>query len=197
MKTVLLAPLALVLLALPTAPEVPGAAVRGEHDWSVDTVHSSVMFRVKHANAAWFKGMFDVIQGSVTLDPAKPEAGRVRLVIPVASVDTNDTKRDEHLKAPDFFNAKENPEIVFESTKIERKGDLLHVTGRLAMAGKTREVTIPVEKVGEGEFYGRRVGYTSTFTIKRSDFGMTYGVDKNVLGDEVTLAIDLELVQAK
>ena len=53
------------------------------------------------------------------------------------------------------------------------------------------------EKVGEGEFFGKRVGYSSTFTIKRSEFGMTYGVDKNALGDEVTLMIDLELVVAK
>jgi len=196
MKTLLVVPFALALLTLPTPP-AGAESLRGEHDWNVDPGHSSVVFRVKHANAAWFKGMFDVIEGKVTLDPAKPEAGSVQLTIPVASIDSNDSKRDDHLKAPDFFNAKENPEITFTSTKIAKNGAALAVTGKLAMAGKSKEVTIPVEKVGEGEFYGKRVGYSSTFTIKRSEFGMTYGVDKNVLGDEVTLMIDLELVAAK
>ncbi len=196
MKTLLVVPLAAALFAFPTPP-AGAETVRGEHDWQVDTGHSSVVFRVKHANAAWFKGSFDVIQGKVTLDPANPEAGSVQLTIPVASVDSNDAKRDDHLKAPDFFNAKENPEITFTSTKIAKNGAALAVTGKLAMAGKTKEVTIPVEKVGEGEFFGKRVGYSSTFTIKRSEFGMTYGVDKNALGDEVTLMIDLELVVAK
>lgn len=196
MKSLLLFPFALTLIALPTA-RVDAPLPLGEHDWVVDEVHSSVVFRVKHANASWFKGTFDVIKGTVSLDPAKPEAGSVQLTIPVASVDSNDKKRDEHLKAPDFFHAKENPDITFTSSKIEPKGTALAVTGKLAMAGKTKDVTLAVEKVGEGEFYGKRVGYSTTFTIKRSEFGMTYGLDKNALGDEVTLMVDLELVQPK
>lgn len=179
------------MFALPRNATTPG----GEHDWAVDPVHSSVVFKVKHANAAWFQGTFDVVNGKVTLDPAKPEAGSVSLTIPVDSVDTNDKKRDDHLKGPDFFNGKENPTITFVSSKIQKKGDKLEVTGDLAMAGKSKSVTIEVEKTGEGEFYGKRVGFASTFTIKRSDFGMTYGVDKNALGDEVTLSIALETIQ--
>ncbi|MBX3464049.1 MAG: YceI family protein [Planctomycetes bacterium] len=199
MKILLLLPFSLALFALPAEPTAAhaDAAPRGEHDWVVDPVHSSVVFRVKHANAAWFKGTFDKIEGAVHLDPAQPEAGKVELTIPVDSVDTNDKKRDDHLKAADFFHHKENPEITFRSTKIARQGEALAVTGELALAGKTRTITIPVEKVGEGEFYGKRIGYTTTFTIRRTDYGMTYGVDKNALGDEVTLMIDLELVQAK
>jgi polyisoprenoid-binding protein YceI len=194
MKILLLLPFSLALF---TVPAGPAGAPRGDHDWTVDPVHSSVVFKVKHANAAWFKGTFDLVQGSISIDPAQPEAGKVELVIPVDSVDTNDKKRDDHLKAADFFNHKENPEITFRSTKIVARGDALEVTGELAMAGKTKVVKIPVAKTGEGEFYGKRVGYTTTFTIQRTDFGMTYGVDKNALGDEVTLMIDLELVQAK
>jgi polyisoprenoid-binding protein YceI len=197
MKTILLLPFAFTLIAVPSTPIAAAQLGRGPNDWSVDAGHSSVVFKVRHANAAWFKGSFDVIQGVVTLDAKTAEPASVQLTIPVASVDSNDQKRDDHLKAPDFFNAKENPEITFASTRIAKAGDGFAVTGTLAMAGKQQAITIPVEKVGEGEFYGRRIGYTSTFTIKRSDFGMTYGVDKNVLGDEVTLMIDLELVAAK
>ena len=127
----------------------------------------------------------------------KPEAGSVKLTIPVASIDSNDAKRDEHLKAPDFFNAKENPEITFTSSKIAKKGDAFEVTGKLAMAGKSKEITIPVEFTGTGEFYGKRAGFMTTFPIKRSDFGMTYGVGEKSLGDEVVLQIALETVQAK
>lgn len=195
MKTLLLLPFSLALLSLPAVRESAGAPL-GEHDWVVDPVHSSVVFKVKHANASWFKGSFGEVSGTVTLDPAKPEAGSVELTIPVKSVDTHDEKRDAHLAGPDFFNEKENPEITFTSAKITKKGDVLEVTGDLSMAGKKRSITIPVEKVGEGEFYGKRVGYTSTFAIKRSEFGMTYGEEK-VLGDQVTLMIDLELTQPK
>lgn len=192
MKTLLLLlPFSLALIGSPVPPA--GAAV-GQQAWKVDAVHSSVVFKVKHASASWFKGTFDAVDGAMTLDPSKPEAGSVQLTIPVDSVDTNDEKRDAHLEGPDFFNGKENPEITFRSTKIEAQGDTLEVTGELAMAGHTKTITMPVQKVGEGEFHGKRVGYSTTFVIKRSDFGMTYGEEK-VLGDEVTLMIDLELVQ--
>lgn len=194
MKTLLLClPFSLALLGTPAAGPHAGAPL-GDHDWKVDAVHSSVVFKVKHANASWFKGAFDKIDGAVTLDPSKPEAGSVQLTIPVDSVDTNDEKRDAHLEGPDFFNGKENPEITFRSSKIAKRGDQLEVTGTLAMAGHEKSITIPIEKVGEGEFHGKRVGYSTTFSVKRSDFGMTYGEEK-VLGDAVTLMIDLELVQ--
>ena len=127
--------------------------------------------------------------------PGNPATGSIELTIPVASVDTNNGKRDDHLKGPDFFSAKENPEITFRSSAIVAKGEELHVTGELAMAGRTQRVTIPVRHVGDGEFYGERRGYVTEFAVKRSDFGMTYGIDKGVLGDEVTLTIGIELVR--
>ena len=191
MKILLLLPLSLALTSLPTEPVAAPAAT----DWKVDPVHSSVVFKVKHAGASWFKGSFDKIEGTVSIDDAKPAEGSVKLKIPVDSIDTNDEKRDGHLKSADFFNYKENPEITFESKKIEAKGKTLEVTGDLSLAGKTKSVTIPVEKVGEGEFHGRRAGYSTTFTIKRTDFGMTYGIEGNALGDEITLMVDLELIQ--
>ena len=195
MKSLLLLSAAMLAASLPLRRD-DLARPPGEHDWAVDPVHSSVMFRVKHANAAFFKGMFETIEGKVTIDPADPAAGSVELTIPVASIDSNSEPRDDHLKGPDFFNAKENPTISFRSTKIVADGDSLLVTGELSMAGKQQTITIPVEKTGEGEFRGKRVGYTTTFAVQRSQFGMTYGVAKNVLGDEVTLMIDLELVQS-
>ena len=195
MKSLALLPVVVLAATLPFPRPVDTALPRGDHDWAVDAVHSSVVFRVKHANASYFKGSFDHVEGKLTLDPAAPAKGSVELKIAVDSIDTNDAKRDGHLKGADFFSAKENPEITFKSTKIEGKGDTLQVTGDLTMCGKTNSVTVPVTKVGEGEFHGKRVGYSATFMVQRSKFGMTYGLEGGVLGDDVTLMIDLELTQ--
>ena len=196
MKSLLLLPFLPLLFALPTSPVV-APAPRGEHDWTVDSGHSSVVFRIKHMNAAWFQGTFDVVTGNITLDAKAPEAGSVVRKIPVDSVDSNDKKRDDHLKGPDFFNGKENPEITFKSTKIAAAGKSLKVTGDLSLAGKTRSVTIDVEHIGDAQKFGTRRGYSTKFAIKRSDFGMTYGIDEDTLGDEVTLLVDLELLKAE
>jgi polyisoprenoid-binding protein YceI len=199
MKTLLLLlPAALALFTVPVREDRTSPVPPGDHDWVVDPVHSSVVFRIKHANASWFQGTFDMITGQVTLDPSKPEAGSVALTIPLDSIDTNDKKRDDHLKAPEFFNAKENPSIAFASTKIAKKGDTqFEVTGDLQMAGKKKSITMTVEKTGVGEMEGKLTGWMTTFTIKRSDFGVSYGVDKGTLCDEVTLTIALETKQKK
>lgn len=200
MKTLLLLlPAALALFTVPGRADRASLALPGDNDWVVDSVHSSVVFRVKHANASWFQGTFDKIEGQITLDPSKPEAGSVSLTIPVDSIDTNDKKRDDHVKGPDFFNSKENPTIAFASTKIAKKGDAqFDVTGDLQMAGKKKSVTMTVEKTGEGEMMGSKVsGWMTTFTIKRSDFGMKYALDKGMLGDDITLTIALEAKQKK
>lgn len=195
MKFLLVIPVLLAAFTVPPAGD--RLASVGEHDWAVDNSHSSVVFRVKHANVSNFYGVFNEISGTVSLDPQAPEKGSVSLVIPVASVDSRDGKRDDHLKGPDFFNSKENPDITFTSTKIAKKGDALEVTGDLALAGKKKSVTVLVQKTGEGDFYGPRVGYETTFKIKRSEFGMNYGVAKNALGDDVDLMVGLELVKPK
>lgn len=194
MKTLLAVPFALALFCLPTTPAV-GAA--GPNDWMIDGGHSSVTFRIKHKGVSWFTGAFDSVAGTVTLDQAKPEAASVKVTIPVDSVDTNSEQRDGHLKNADFFNAKENPEIVFASTAVKARGDDLEVTGELTMAGKSKAITLVAQKVGAADAQGKRAGYSSEFTIKRSDFGMTYGVEGGGLGDEVMLRFDLALVQAK
>lgn len=194
MKTLITVPFALALLCLPAAPTASGA---GPNDWTVDGGHSSVTFRIKHMGASWFTGSFDSVAGAVTLDPSKPEAASVKIAIPVESVDTNNAQRDGHLKNADFFNAKENPEITFTSTAVKAKGDDLEIAGELAMAGKSKAITLVAQKVGASEMKGKRVGYSSEFTVKRSDFAMTYDVDGGALGDDVMLRFDLALVPAK
>ena len=202
MKTLLLLPTLLIAALTPFAA-TSDAPARGTpssvdaHEWDVDSGHSICIFACKHANAAWFYGTFDRVEGKLTLDLDDLKASSVALSIPVESLDSNNEQRDGHLKSPDFFNAKENPEMTFNSTKIVKDGDDLEVTGELSMAGATQTITIPVQWTGDGEMRGKRRGYLAEFSVKRSDFGMNYGIAKKALSDEVKLTISLELVQAK
>lgn len=204
MKTLMLLPTVLVAALMPMA--LAGDDARADpvnartgdiKPWFVDSGHSICVFACKHAGAAWFYGTFDRVEGVVTLDPADLGSSSVSLTIPIDSLDSNNKDRDGHLKSPDFFNAKENPEMTFKSSKIVADGNNLTVTGDLSMAGVTRTMTIPVEWTGDGEFRGKRRGYLAQFSVMRSDFGMNYGIAKKTLGDEVRLTISLELIQAK
>ncbi len=186
---------AVALVAAFALPKPEAVAVRGEHDWTVDGVHSSVLFKVKHAGASWFYGMFKGIRGTITLDPAKPEQGSVRIEIDAGSVDTRDEKRDQHLRGPDFFDSKQFPSIVFESKSIQKAEKALKVEGELDLHGVQKRVEATVALTGTGEFYGKRQGFEATFVIKRSDFGMDYGLANSALGDEVHLTVAIEAVQ--
>src|SRR5262245_56812546 len=94
-------------------PEAKPGAAQGAGSYEVDPVHSAVVFRVKHLDVSYFYGRFNEVKGSVDYDPAKPEASKVSLVIPVESIDTTNDKRNAHLLSPDFFNGKEFPKITF------------------------------------------------------------------------------------
>jgi polyisoprenoid-binding protein YceI len=159
MKSLIAVPLLLCILGAARARvESPPAASAEEQTWVVDPVHSSVVFRVKHANASWFYGFFTDVKGEIVYDPQKPEAGKVSLEIATESVMTRDPKRDAHLKSPNFFDAKQNPKITFRSTKIAagKDKDTFQVTGDLQVRGVTKSIELEVEKTGE-----RRVPWTA------------------------------------
>jgi len=122
----------------------------------------------------------------------------VEVAIDAASVDTNNDKRDGHIESPDFLSAKEFPSITFKSTAVKASGEgRFEVTGDLDFRGVTKSITVPVTLVGKGQMQGKQVaGYEASFSIKRSDFGSTYGLDEGALGDEVFLILSLEVVPA-
>ncbi len=160
--------------------------------FKVDSVHSCVIFRVKHLGLGHIYGRFNEISG--TLDYASGgEGSAVDLTIRTASLDTNSQKRDNHLRSPDFFSVKEFPTVTFKSTKWKKMGDNAYeVTGNLSLHGNTKTITAKVEKIGEGDRgrMGYRVGFETTFDIKRSDFGMKKLLE--VVGDDVRLIISVE-----
>jgi len=160
--------------------------------WTVDPIHSTVLFKIKHLGASWTYGRFDSVEGGVDAaeDGTPPTA--VRLVLKTDSVNTGNEKRDGHLKSPDFFSAKQFPEITFTSTAAKAlDADTTEVTGDLTLHGVTKSVTAKVVRVGTGSMQGKTVaGWETTFELKRSDFGMAKMVGP--VGDDVTLTVAVE-----
>ena len=117
MKNLFIA-LAAVALALPS---LASAAT-----WNIDGSHSSVDFKIRHFFTK-VPGKFNTVTGEIQFDPAAVEKGSVMVTIPVESVDTNNEKRDGHLKSPDFFDAANHPEITFKSTKFHKEGDTINL----------------------------------------------------------------------
>ena len=165
--------------------------------WSVDAVHSSVVFKIKHAGASWFYGTFTGVKGTFSFDADKPADSKIDVTIDAQSIATRDEKRDQHLRGSDFFDAKQFPDITFKSTKVSKDGDGFSVVGDLTLRGETKPVTAKIVKTGEGEFMGKRVGYEATFTIMRRDFGVKGGQADAALGNEVMVTVAIEGVQAK
>jgi polyisoprenoid-binding protein YceI len=160
--------------------------------FQVDTVHSSVLFRVKHMNVSYTYGRFNDVSGSFLLDEADPSKSAFDLTIKSESVDTANTKRDDHLKRADFFNAKQFPTITFKSKSVKKADSAYDVAGDLTLHGVTKPVTFRLSPTGTGKGMtgGTLAGVEASVVIKRSDFGMTYMVGP--VGDEVTVTVSLE-----
>lgn len=160
--------------------------------YSVDPVHSSAVFRVVHMGLAPFYGRFNQVDGSFDLR----DGGSMNIVIDAASVDTNNKGRDNHVRSADFFNVAQFPKATFESSSVKSSGgDTYEVTGNLTIHGTTKEVTVNVTKLGEGDFgaqMGERSGCEAVFTISREAYGVGAA---GGLSDDVTLMIGLEGVR--
>ena len=165
--------------------------------FDVDKGHAFALFRVQHAGMGFSYGRFNDVGGAFTWDNANPAAGSVNIVIQADSIDTGIVKRDQHLKSPDFFDAKQFGTLGFKSTVIKGvDAKTFEVTGDLTIHNVTKPVTVKVAKTGEGDtvFKDYRIGFETVFTIKRSDFGMT---SVPSAGDEITLTLSVEGIKKK
>lgn len=179
----------ILAFALAAAASTPAFAAT---TYEIDPTHAAALFKVSHIGYSYTWGRFNDISGTITWGD---DAKEVKVVIKTESVDTGTVKKDEHLRSGDFFSAKEFPEMTFTASKVEDKGDnLYHVTGTFSLHGVSKEITVPVIKMAEGKDpWGKtRIGFDATFTIKRSDFGMTYMPEG--IGDEVTIVFAVEAV---
>ena len=167
----------------------------GATTYHIDAVHSNVGFSIRHI-VSRTSGAFTSFEGTVDYDPAHPEKSAVSATVDVASIDTNNGRRDGHLKSADFFDAGQYPSITFVSTSAEKQGDRLLVTGDLTLHGVTRQVMLPVEVLGVGTHPMSKApvaGFSVKVVLKRSDFGVNNWTDvAGILGDEVTVTLDIE-----
>jgi len=164
-----------------------------------DAVHSSVLFRVKHAGVTNFYGRFKHIDGEFSLDPDNPAESFFNFQIETASVETDNEKRNNHLRSPDFFNVRQFPRAQFQSDSVTKTGqDTYEVQGALTLHGQTNPVTATVKHTGTGTFRGNEIlGIEARFQIKRADFGMTGfmapdGSDDGPLGNTVNAIVSVE-----
>lgn len=164
------------------------------YTFDVEGAHIYAGFQINHLGFSTMHGRFDTFDGSIEYDAANPSASKVNVVIQTASVNTNHAKRDGHLKSPDFFNTAEFPEMTFVSKKVDPGANgSAKITGDLTMLGVTKSVTLDTKliNVGPHPFNKKPIAaWSARGTIKRSDFGMKYGLP--VIGDEVTLLLDIE-----
>jgi polyisoprenoid-binding protein YceI len=167
-------------------------------NYAVDGVHSAAIFKVKHAGVAFTYGRFTKVSGTVVWDAANPAASSFEIAIDPESVDTENEKRDQHLRNPDFFDAKQFPAFGFKSATIKQLDDAtFEVAGNLTIHGVTKPLTVKALKTGEGKdpWGGYRIGFETTFAIKRSDYGMTKVTES--VGDDVAIIFSIESVKEK
>jgi polyisoprenoid-binding protein YceI len=197
--------LALSALALAAAAAVPVIAqmptsVPGAHDpsrvkagtYTVDGAHTQVMWRVNHLGFNDYFGIFGDAKGTLTLDPANPSAAKVEIQIPIKSVATNSADLNAHLMKPEFFDAIKFDTATFKSTSVMADGHKAKITGTLTLKGVTKPVVLDTEFVGAGLGPMNKketVGFHGRTMIKRSDFGVSYGIP--FVPDEVPLEISV------
>ena len=171
-------------------------SIAATENFGVDPVHSSIVFRVKHLGISYVYGRFHNPQGAIQFDEKEPSKGFLEVQVKAAEINTDNKDRDKHLRSPDFFDVTKYPTISFKSKSIKKLDDETYeVVGDLNLHGITRSITIKLLRTGSGDdpWGGYRVGAETTFTVKRSDFGMTTML--GIVGDEVRLTISIEAIR--
>ncbi|GIU79045.1 MAG: polyisoprenoid-binding protein [Bryobacteraceae bacterium] len=188
-----LSALALFLAAAPAALA---------QSYTIDGAHSKAQFSVRHMMVSNVRGEFTKVKGTVVYDEKNPAAIKIDAVIDVASINTGEPKRDEHLKSPDFFDVAKYPTITFRSKSARKTANGLAVTGDLTIHGVTKEVVLQVEGPSpevRDPWGNLRRGATATTKINRKDFGLTWNAALEtggvVVGEEVSITIDVEAMR--
>ena len=188
------------IFALVFTLALPAASAPAE-TYEIDPVHSTISFKIRHLMAKT-SGTFDDFRGTLVLDPDDLSTVEVSVSIDCDSVNTKNEDRDQHLRSPEFFDSESFPQLKFASTSYIPREDgtgVLH--GHLTIRGVTRPVQLEVEVLGFGPdpWGGYRAGFSGTTRINRKEFGIVWNraMDHGgwVLGDEVTISIDLEAIR--
>jgi polyisoprenoid-binding protein YceI len=170
--------------------------------WTLDPAHSEVSFTVKHMKISKVRGKFEKFETTI-VTAEDPKDSTIEAVIDVASVNTGQEARDNHLRTSDFFLVEEHPQLIFRSSSIDVDGDDFTVDGKLTLRGVTQPVKLKGEFGGMiTDDYGRlKAGATASTKINRHDFGVSWNAALEAggftLGDDVTINLDLQVILQK
>lgn len=168
--------------------------------YEIDVSHTTVGFSVSHMVLSNVEGRFKEFSGTVEFDGTTPESLRAKGTVKVASIDTDNKMRDDHLRGPDFFDATQFPDILFDGTRVEQDAGRNVLVGNFTMRGVTKEIRLPfVIKGPITDPYGKkRIGLETSLTINRQDYGVKWSKTMDngglVVGDDVTIRINAEAV---
>ena len=170
--------------------------------WTLDPAHSAVTFSAKHMMVTTVRGSMAIRDFELDFRPDDLPASLVRVAMDVASIDTGNEGRDQHLRSADFLEADAHPTIDFSSTRIEPRGDEYAIHGDLTIRGVTRPVVLVAEYAGtvpnlQG---GRRAAFSATTKIDRDDFGLTWNVALEqggwLVSKDIKVQIDLAVTSS-
>jgi polyisoprenoid-binding protein YceI len=167
--------------------------------YKLDPVHTTISFSVKHLMVSNVKGQFQKFEGAFDYDSAKKELKDLNVTIHANSINTNQSKRDDHLRSEDFLAVKTYPKIIFKQEKAEiaKDGKSAKIQGVLTIRDKTHPVYLEVTEIGETEFMGvKKIGFSAKTKINRKDYNVNWNKTLDgggvVVGDDVSISIDGE-----
>ncbi len=170
--------------------------------WDIDPVHTDISFTARHMMVSKVRGHFEKFEGTVVLtdDPAQSS---VEVSIDLASINTNNADRDNHIRSDDFFGVDKYPTMTYRSTGVKADGDDYLVDGELTLHGVTKPVQLAVEVNGFGPdpFGGTRSGFSAKGEISRKEFDVSFNAPMEgggvVVGDKIQILIEAELILHK
>lgn len=169
--------------------------------WTVDPAHSTVGFVARHLMITKVRGRFTEFSGRIEI-PADPLAATLEATVDLASVDTGDAGRDEHLRSADFFGVEESREMRFASTGVKEKGDHYALLGDLTIGSATRPVEFDLEfdGVSTDPWGNTKAGFTATTEISRKEWGLEWNVALEtggvLVGDKVKVELDIQAARS-
>lgn len=181
------------LLILCSLTFVSGVTNAADYKVDIKGAHAFINFKIKHLGYSWLLGRFNEFDGAFSYDASQPEKSSIDVLIKTASVDSNHAERDKHLRGEDFLNVSKYPEARFKSKSFDVKdADNAIITGDFTLHGVTREISFPVQKIGEGKdpWGGYRAGFTGKTELKMADYGITYNLGPASTIVEIELNIE-------
>ena len=171
--------------------------------WKIDPAHTAVEFKVRHLMVSWVKGVFTNVVGTAEINDAELATSNIKVQIETSSVNTNNDKRDNHLRSPDFFDASKYPKMIFVSKEVlVANGTPIKIIGDLTIRDITREVELAVEDFSQtviDPWGNTRRGVTAVTKINRKDYGLTWNKALEaggvVVGDEVRISLEVEMIR--